>query len=159
MSLLTTVIFWIISVVVPPTVSQLVVPGLNMNAGTLVGLITLLFTAIFLIRALSDALILSDIVTDIIVKRLGIEEERSPRRAGRDAIYIIIVILVASALFPLLRALGNIGNTLATVTTYVALAMIIVLVYDIGRILYRTIEQKAEAVAEHLTSVVERKKK
>ncbi|MBE0511684.1 hypothetical protein IBX38_01390 [Candidatus Bathyarchaeota archaeon] len=158
MSLVMAIIFWIISAVVPPTISDLVIPGLNVNAGTLVGFIALLFTAIFLIRALSDALILSDIVTDIIVKRLGIREERSSRRAARDAIYIIIIILVATALYPVLGTLGNIGNTLTTVTTYVALAIILLLIYDIGRILYRMVEQKAESVADRLAKMAERSK-
>ncbi|MDH5623223.1 MAG: hypothetical protein OEY39_01985 [Candidatus Bathyarchaeota archaeon] len=160
MSLVMAVIFWIVSAIVvrERTIKELVIPGLNVNAGTLVGFIALLFTAIFLIRALSDALILSDIVTDIIVKRLGIKEERSSRRAARDAIYIIIIILVATALYPLLGTLGDIGNTLTTVTTYVALAIILLLIYDIGRILYRMIEQRAESVADRLAKMAERSK-
>ncbi|MDH5451544.1 MAG: hypothetical protein OEX77_11750 [Candidatus Bathyarchaeota archaeon] len=158
MSLVMAVIFWIINRVVPPTISDLVVPGPNINAGALVGFIALLFTGIFLIRALSDALILSDIVTDIIVKRLGIKEERSSRRAARDAIYIIVIILVATALYPLLGTLGDTGNTLTTVTTYVALAIILLLIYDIGRIVYRMIEQRAESLADRLAKMAERSK-
>jgi hypothetical protein len=146
-----------ISVVVPQTVvSDIVVPGLNLNAGFLIGAITWLFAAIFLIRALSDALILSDIVTDIIVKRLGIKEERSSRRAARESIYIIVIILVASALYPILGALGDVGNTLTTVTTYASLAIILLLIYDIGRILYRMVEQRAESVAIRLAKMAER---
>ena len=105
MSLVMAVIFWIISVIVPPTVRDIMIPGLNVNAGALVGIIAWLFTAIFVIRALSDALTLSDIVNDIILKRLGIKEERFSKRAARDAIYIIVIILVATALYPLLGTL------------------------------------------------------
>ncbi len=158
MSLVMAVIFWIISIIIPPTTRDLVVPGLNINAGALIGFIALLFTAIFLIRALSDALVLSDIVTDIIVKQLGIKEERSPKRAARDSIYIIIVILVATALYPFLATLGDIGHTLTTITTYVALAIILLLIYDIGRILYRVIEQRAESVADRLARMAEQNK-
>ncbi len=158
MSLVMAVIFWIISTIVPPTISDLVVPGLSINAGTLVGFIALLFTGIFLIRALSDALVLSDIMTEIIVKRLGIKEERSSRRAARDAIYIIVMILVATALYPLFGTLGDTGNTLTTVTTYVALGIILLLIYDIGRIFYRMIEKRAESVADRLAKMAERSK-
>jgi len=157
MSLVMAVIFWIISIIVPPTVSGIMIPGLSINAGTVVGVIALLFTGIFLIRALSDALILSDIVTNIILKQMGIKEERSSRRAARDAIYIIAIILVATALYPLLRTLGDIGNTLTTIATYVALGIILVLIYDIGRILYRMIEQRAESVADRLAKMAEKK--
>ena len=151
------VIFWIISIIVPPTVSGITIPGLNLNLGTLVGILAWLFTAIFLIRALSDAIILSDIVTDIIVKQMGIKEERSPRRAARDAIYIIVIILVATALYPLLSTLENIGSILTTIATYIALGIILVLIYDIGRILYRIIEQRAESVADRLAKMAEKK--
>ncbi|UCD26470.1 MAG: hypothetical protein JSV75_06160 [Candidatus Bathyarchaeota archaeon] len=156
MSLVMALIFWIISTVVPPTISDLFIPGLNVSAGTIVGFIALLLTAIFLIRALSDALVLSDIVADVVVRQLGIKEETSPRRAARDAIYVIAIILVATALYPLLGTLGEIGNTLTTVTTYVALGIILVLIYDIGKIVYRVIERRAESVADRLAKMTER---
>jgi cation transport ATPase len=156
MSLVMAVIFWIISIFVPPTVSGIVIPGLNLNAGTLTGFVVWLFTAIFLVRALSDALTLSDIMTDIIVKRLGIKGERSPKRAARDAIYIIVIILVATALYPLLGTLEDIGSILKTVTTYVSLGIILILIYDIGRILYRMVEQRAESVANRLAKMAEK---
>ncbi len=161
MSLVMAIIFLMISIVVQRTrtiISDIMIPGLNLNAGFVIGTITWLFAAIFLIRALSDALILSDIVTDIIVKQLGIKEEKSSRRAAREAIYIIIIILVATALYPLFGTLGDIGSTLATVTTYVALAIILLLIYDIGRILYRMVEQRAESVADRLAKMAERSK-
>ena len=157
MSLVMSLIFWIISVIVPPTVSDLVIPGLNFNVGTVVGFIALLLTAIFLIRALSDALVLSDIAADVIVRQLGIKEERSPRRAARDAIYVVAIVLVATALCTLLGTLGEIGNTLTTATMYVALGIIIVLIYDMGRIVYRVIERKAESVADRLAKMAEKR--
>jgi len=134
-------------------------PGLNMNAGTLIGTIALIFTAIFLIRALSDALVLSDVVTDLFVKRLGIKEERSPKRAARDLIYIIVVILVTTALQPLISTLDPaIETPLAAGAIYVALAIILILIYDIGRILYRIVERKAESMADSLVKMTDRKK-
>lgn len=156
MSLVMALIFWMISTVVPPTISDLLLPGLNLNAGTFVGFIALLLTAIFLIRAISDALVLSDIMADIIVRQLGIKEERSPRRAARDALYIIVILLVATALYALLGTLGEIGSMLTTATAYVALGIILVLVYDIGRIVYRMIENRAESVAKRVAKMAER---
>ncbi len=156
MSLVMAAIFWIISIVIPPTVSGIMIPGLNLNVGFVIGAIAWLLTAIFLIRALSDALILSDIMTDIIVKRLGIKEERSSRRAARDAIYIIAIILVATALYPLLGTLEEIGSILTTITTYISLGIILLLIYDIGRIFYRMIEQRAESVADRLAKMAEK---
>jgi cation transport ATPase len=159
MSLVMAVIFYLVNIFVPPFMGDIMLPGINLNAGTLVGTIALIFTAIFLIRALADGLVLSDILTDIFVKRLGIKEERSPRRAARDAIYIIVIILVATALFPLINTLEqSVGKPLSMATTYVALAIILILIYDIGRILYRIVEKKAESVADSLAKMADRKK-
>jgi cation transport ATPase len=158
MNLVMAVIFWIIDVFVPPTVSTVVIPGLNTNAGLLTWIVVTVIMAIFLIRALSDALVLGDILTDVVVRRLGIKEERSPKRAARDFIYIIIIILVVTALSPILANVTDIGHLLTTAATYVALALIIILIYDMGRILYRIIEQKAELLADRLTQMAEKKK-
>ncbi|MCK4669156.1 hypothetical protein KAT21_03440, partial [Candidatus Bathyarchaeota archaeon] len=103
-------------------------------------------------------LVLGDILTDVVVRRLGIKEERSPKRAARDFIYIIIVILVVTALSPILASLFDIGYLLTTVATYVALTLIIILIYDMGRILYRIIEQKAESLADRLVQMAEKNK-
>lgn len=159
MSLVMAFIFYLINTFVPGTMEEINLPGLDMNAGTLIGTIALIFTAIFLIRALSDALVLSDVVTDIFIKRLGIKEERSPKRAARDLIYIIVVILVTTALQPLISTLDpSVENPLAAATIYVALAIILVLIYDIGRILYRIVERKAESMADSLSKMTDRMK-
>jgi cation transport ATPase len=159
MSLVLAVIFFLISVFVPPLMGDIDLPGINFNVATLVGIIALIFTAIFLIRALADGLVLSDIFTDIFVKRLGIKEERSPKRAARDAIYIIVILLVATAIYPIISTLdSSIKDPLTAATTYVALAIILILFYDIGRILYRIVERKAESVADGLAKMADKKK-
>ena len=157
MSLVMAIIFYLINTFVPGTMEGINLPGLNINAGTLIGTIALIFTAIFLIRALADALVLSDILTDVFVKRLGIKEERSPKRAARDLIFIIVIILVTTAIFPLINTLDlNVREPLSMVTTYVALGMILILIYDIGRILYRIVERKAESVADSFVKMTDK---
>ncbi|NIU38573.1 hypothetical protein GWN65_00970 [Candidatus Bathyarchaeota archaeon] len=150
------VIFWIISAVVPPTIGDAVIPGLDLRADFLIWIVTVVIAALFLIRALSDAMVLGDIVTDIFVKRLGIRQEVSPKRAFRDFIYIIIIILVAAALSPIMSTIENFGSTLRNVTTYIALGVILVLIYDIGRIIYRMIEHRAESMADRLAQMAEK---
>jgi cation transport ATPase len=158
MNLVIAFIFWIIGVFVPPTVSTVVIPGIDMNADFLIWIVATIIMAIFLIRALSDALVLGDILTDVVVRRLGIKEERSPKRAARDFIYIIIIILIVTAIHPILANIEEIGYLLTTAATYIALALIIVLIYDIGRILYRIIEQKADLLADRLAQMTEKNK-
>ena len=152
-------IFYLINAFVAGTMEGINLPGLNINAGTLIGTIALIFTAIFFIRALADAIVLSDILTDIFVKRLGIKEERSPKRAARDLIFIIVVILLMTAIQPLIVTLEpNVQGPLAAGTTYAALAIILILIYDIGRILYRVVERKTESFANSLVQMTDRVK-
>ena len=159
MSLVMAIVFYLINAFIPGTMEGIDLPGININAGTLIGAVALIFTAIFLIRALADALVLSDILTDIFVRRLGIKEERSPKRAARDLIYIIVIILVTTAILPLIGTLEtNIGEPLSMATTYVALGIILILIYDIGRIFYRIVERKAESVADSIAKMADRVK-
>jgi hypothetical protein len=55
-----------------------------------------------------------------------------------------------------LSEVGNFGNMLRIATTYIALGIILILIYDIGRILYRIIEQRAQAVADRLVKMAEK---
>ena len=71
MSLLMAIIFFVIGYVVPraPGIDSILIPGIEGGASYLIGAITLGITVIFLILALYDALVLGDIVMDIIVRR------------------------------------------------------------------------------------------
>ncbi|RLI21659.1 hypothetical protein DRO54_03135 [Candidatus Bathyarchaeota archaeon] len=158
MSLIMVIIFWILNMFVPPTLKDIQIPGLNYQADQVFWLITILIMVMFLARALSDALFLGDLLTDIVIKRLGIKEERSPKRALRDLIYIIVIVLVAAAVTPFLREIENIGWMLSTAAFYIALALIIVLIYDIGRIIYKIIEEKAEILAGKLAKIAEERR-
>jgi cation transport ATPase len=159
MNLVMAVIFWIVSVFVPPTVKDIAVPGIDVNADFLVWVLAIVILAIFLIRALSDSMVLADIVTDVIVRKLGIKEERSPKRAARDFLYIIIIILIVTAVSPILAHVEDIGYLLSTAATYVGLALIIIFLYDIGRVLYKIVEQKSELLADRLEKIGEKNKK
>ncbi len=101
----------------------------------LVWILLILVMGIFLIRVLSDALILGDIFTDLFVSKLGIKEERSPKRAAREVVYIIVIVLVVTATSPIVSTIQDYGLYFNALITYVGLGLVIVFIYDIGRIL------------------------
>ena len=152
------IIFWLVSVFIPPTIPSQVVPGINIEASTLIWIFTIIIVAIFLIRALSDALVLGDVLTDVLVRRLGVKEERSPKRAAREFAYIIIIVLIVTATSPLLGTIQDVGYYLSTATVYIGLGLIIVFIYDIGRIIYKIIEDKADALADRFTQARQKDK-
>jgi hypothetical protein len=65
---------------------------------------------------------------------------------------------VAAAISPILSEVGDFGSTLRNIITYIALGLILILIYDIGRIIYRIIEQRAESVADHFAKMAEKTK-
>ena len=150
-NLIMAIIFWIISAFIPPTLPSLIVPGINIEASTLVWLLTMAITAIFLIRALTHALVLGDVLTDLIVRRLGVKEEQASKRAARELVYIIVVVLIVTAVSPLLAPIQDVGYYLSTATIYIGLGLIIIFIYDIGRTVYKIIEAKAESFADYFT--------
>ena len=156
MNLIMALIFWVISVYVPPTLESIAIPGLGTDASLLVWILTILVMSIFLLRALTDSLVLGDILTDVLVRRLGIKGERSPKRAAREVVYIIVIVLVVTAISPLLSTFTDYGYYLAVAATYIGLGLVIVFIYDIGRIIYKIIEEKAETLADRLAGAVKR---
>jgi drug/metabolite transporter (DMT)-like permease len=111
----------------------------------------LLAAGIFLVRTLFDALKIVDKVTGLFVRRLGIKEDWSRQRIFKDTIYIVAILLVAAAIFPLFGNLSNFDPLLQKITTYAALGLILLFVYDIGRTFYRITEKKANSVANRLS--------
>ena len=111
----------------------------------------LLVAGIFLVHTLFDALTIVDNVTGLFLRRLGIKEGWSRQRVFKDTIYIVAILLVAAATFPLFSELSNFGPLLQEITTYAALGLILLFVYDIGRTFYRITEEKANSVANRLS--------
>jgi SNF family Na+-dependent transporter len=147
------IIFWVISVFIPPTLPSIVVPGINTEASTLVWILTIIIMAIFLIRALTDALVLGDVLTDVLTKKLGVKEETASKRAARELVYIIAIVLIVTAVSPLLLNIQDVGYYLSTATVYIGLGLVILFIYDIGRTVYKIIEQKAESFADYIAQV------
>ena len=150
-NLIMAIIFWLISVFIPPTLPSLIIPGINTEVSFLVIVLTMFITAIFLIRALTDALVIGDILTDAITKKLGVKEEQASKRAAREIVYIIVIVLVVTAVAPLLLNIQDVGYYLSTATTYIGLGLVILFIYDIGRIVYRFFEEKAESLADYVS--------
>jgi p-aminobenzoyl-glutamate transporter AbgT len=91
------------------------------------------------------------VLTDAITKKLGVKEEQASKRAARELVYIIAIVLVVTALSPLLLSIQDVGYYLSTATVYIGLGLVILFIYDIGRIVYKIIEEKAESLADYVS--------
>ena len=112
----------------------------------------LIATGIFLVRTVLEILVIIDKTSKLFLKRLGIREGWSRQRVYKDLIYIVAILLVAAAVFPLFSNLPSSEPVLQDVTTYSALGLILVFVYDIGRTFYRITAKKADLVAKRISN-------
>jgi len=107
-----------------------------------------LIALIFLMRAASDILFFVDIWTEIIVRYLGIREERPLKRIARDIAYIILAILLATAISPIISPIPQIGGYLTVAISVTALGVFLILIYDIGRVIHGVLQRKTQRIAE-----------
>ena len=140
-------LFWIMSYITSITLT-----GINNDTGFLLQLGLFLVAGIFLVRTLVDALAIVDKVTKSFLRRLGIKEVWSRQRVLKDTIYIVVILLVAAAVFPIFNNLSNYAPLLQQITTYVTLGLILLFVYDIGRTFYRITEKTANSVANRISN-------
>jgi hypothetical protein len=120
--------------------------------GRLLTWVTLTLVAgIFLVRALSDGLVLGDKAIGFFMSLLGVKERPSRRRILKDFLFIVAILLAAAAVSPFYGDLGSVGNGLQVLTTYVTLGAILLFVYDLGRTFYRIAEEKVNLLTDWLT--------
>lgn len=139
--------FWVMSYI-----SLITLNSINPEIAFLSEIGLLLGAGIFLLRTLLDALPVITNVTGLFLRRLGIKKGWSWQRISKDSIYLVVIILVAAAIFPLFSNLLNFGALLQEITTYAALGLILLFVYDIGRTFYKITEKKANSVANRFSA-------
>ena len=115
----------------------------------------LLVTGIFLIRASFNTLSIIDKLIGSFLNRLGIDDVWSRQRIFKDTMYIIAILLVAAAVFPILNSLSTIEPLLQQIVTYTALGLILLFVFDIGRNFYRLTEKKANSMAKRISNSIQ----
>jgi hypothetical protein len=142
-------IFWVARYIILVTLSPV-----NPEMVFLLQMGLLIVAGIFVVRALFNTLTVVDKLTGSFLGRMGINDGWSKQRIYKDTMCIVGVLLVAAALFPLFDMLPDIQSTLHQVTTYGALGVMMLFVYDIGRTFYRLTEQKANSVANRLANSV-----
>ena len=118
----------------------------------------LIIVGIFLVRALFSALTLFDRLTGSLLKKMGVTEKWSKQRIFKDTLGIVTILLATAALVPFFNMLSNF-ELLQQITTYLALGLIFLFVFDMGRIFYRIGEKKANSVANKFSNSINNEEK
>jgi cation transport ATPase len=103
---------------------------------------------IFLVRTLINILPILDKFTESFFRSLRITEGFSRQRILKDTVYIISILLATAAICPFFNNMTTIEPMLQQITTYFAMGLILLFLYDIGRTFYRISEKKANSITK-----------
>lgn len=111
----------------------------------------LIVAGIFLVRTLLNILPILDKLAESVFKRLRITEGWSRQRILKDTLYIITILLVTAAIYPIVNNVPTLEPILQQIVTYFALGLILLFVYDIGRTFYKISEKKANSITNWIS--------
>jgi len=132
------------------TLSSVILTSVSESFGFYSWLVFTIVGGMFLVRVLQDVLTIGDKTVGVFLSRLGIQQGLSKRRIAKDLIYIIATILATAAIFPFLKTLYTVGIVLQSTAILIVIGIIFLFVYDITRILYQLLQEKATAVTNWL---------
>ena len=115
-------------------------------------LVFVLVAGVFLIRTLSNVLVIADKAIGLFITHLGIKELGSRDRLVKDSIAIIIIFLAFAAIIPLLKISVNIGTGVVAAITVVAVGIIFIFIYDIGRTSWRILQAKTNTITNRFVN-------
>ena len=155
------VILYFVYEVIPYIFTPIIIPGLNISGEQLSRISILIILVILLARVLPDILFFSGIGADLILGQLGIQKEKRPsRRVARDLVVMILIVLISEAAVPLFSDMpSELGLWLSTITSFVAIVLFIILLYDIGKSLYNVLKGKVDNLAYLIAEQVKKKDK
>ncbi|MCQ5374065.1 MAG: hypothetical protein NO515_03460 [Candidatus Methanomethylicia archaeon] len=137
---------------------NIMIPIINMPLVTLGSVTILAVVGILLYRILADTLLLLNPISKairVIFRKMTMDHVTLVKRAIYDILFLIALIITLTALLPVVSAFPVIGIYFATGLPLIALAVVILIFWDLGKILYSEVEQLAEILAEKLESINE----
>lgn len=132
---------------------NLIIPIINIPLISLISIMILAIIGIMIYRIFYDILLLLpkfSKILNIIFKKINSDFETTLKRIFYDIIILIFMIVILIILMPLFAKIPFIGIYLSTALSLLALAITILVFWDLGKIIYNKIEALAEYIAEKL---------
>jgi len=134
------------------------VPVIGLSVGLAVAVIFLVVLAILAIRILRDAAVMAHHGSRMISKFVpGLEErhENLIRKVVRDFFSVVVILILFYLLAPFIVLLPGIGASLAAAIPLVLAAVVIIFLYDAGRLLYEEVAKSVHEASDKIASRVE----
>jgi len=134
------------------------VPVIGLSVGLAVAVVFLVILAILAVRILRDAAVMVHHGSRILAKAVpGLEErhENLIRKVVRDFFSVVVILILFYLLAPFIVLLPGIGSSLAAAIPLVLAAVVIIFLYDAGRLLYDEISKSVHEASDKIASRVE----
>jgi len=135
------------------------IPFLNLPLVTAGSVIVLAVIGILLYRILSDIVALLEPVSrafKIILKEFATDRVTVAKRVTYDLLFLIVILIAFAVILPLLSSLPGIGIYVATAVPLLALAIVVLIFWDLGKVIYGEVERLADFIADKLEEFEER---
>jgi hypothetical protein len=138
------------------------VPVIGLSVGLAVAVIFLVILAILAVRILRDAAVMVHHGSHMLAKAVpGLEEHHQNliRKVARDFLSAVVILILFYVLTPFIVLMPGIGASLAAAIPLVLAAVVIILLYDAGRLLYEETAKWVREVTDKIASRVEESEK
>jgi hypothetical protein len=138
------------------------VPVIGLSVGLAVAVIFLVILAILAVRILRDAAVMIHHGSHMLAKAVpGLEEhqENLIRKVARDFLSAVVILILFYLLTPFIVLLPGVGASLAAAIPLILAAVVVILLYDAGRLLYDEIAKSVHKVTDKIASMVEESEK
>ena len=138
------------------------VPIIGLSVGLAVAVIFLVILAILAVRILRDAAVMVHHGSHMLSRAVpGLEEHQQNliRKVARDFFSAVVILILFYLLTPFIVLLPGVGASLAAAIPLVLAAVVIILLYDAGRLLYEEIAKSVQKVTDKIASKVEESEK
>jgi choline kinase len=126
---------------------------LELKVGDVVPLLALVVTVYYGYRVLIGAKILVDALAVKVVRALGVTESVA-RHIGLDALYLLAAWLALAFVPKALQPLPVFGSVLSRAAALALLAIVVVLLYDLVKVVYATFEDAFKRALKSVTEAV-----
>ena len=138
------------------------VPVIGLSVGLAVAVIFLVILAILAVRILRDAAVMVHHGSHMLAQAVpGLEEhqENLIRKVARDFLSAVVILILFYLLTPFIVLIPGVGASLAAAIPLVLAAVVVILLYDAGRLLYDEIAKYVHKATDKIASIVEESEK
>jgi len=147
--------------IIMPYLQQItfLIPFLNLPLVAVGSVMVLAVIGILLYRILSDILALLDPVSKafkVILRGFATDRVTVVKRVVYDLFFMIAILILFTVILPPLSSLPGVGIYIATALPLLALAIVVLIFWDLGKVIYSEVERLADFIADKIEELEER---